>query len=233
MKPVNAEATQGDERDSWEGAWGTAAGSGDDLRGRKVLLASRSPRRREFLERAGATFESVHPGLDDSELLPGCGTAVGWVMGLAYLKARAGEEILRARGEANAEWIVLGADTTCVLDGACIGTPRDAAEAETMIRGMSGRRHEVVSGVALVCPLTGERRVFADAAKVWMDEIADAEIRQYIAGDGWKGKAGAYNLSERIAAGWPIRVEGDPTTIMGLPMRRLVREISGRRSYQV
>lgn len=194
-------------------------------RGRKILLASRSPRRREFLERAGAAFISIHPGVDDSELLPGCGTAVGWVMGLAYLKARAGVDHLRSNGELGGNWVALGADTTCVVDGACVGTPRDTAEAEVMIRSMSGRQHEVVSGVALVCPMTGERRVFADAAKVWMDEIPDAQIRDYISGDGWKGKAGAYNLSERIAAGWNIRVEGDPTTIMGLPMRRLVREM--------
>jgi septum formation protein len=216
--------------ESWEGGLRAGpAGGGDDrsgFKGRRILLASRSPRRREFLERAGATFESVHPGLDDSELLPGCGTAVGWVMGLAYLKARAGVEILRKRGEADGTWIALGADTTCVVDGVCIGTPRDAVEAEAMIRGMSGRQHEVVSGVALVCPATGARRVFADAAKVWMDEIPDAQIRSYIAGDGWKGKAGAYNLSERISAGWKIRVEGDPTTIMGLPMRRLEQEMA-------
>jgi septum formation protein len=118
--------------------------------------------------------------------------------------------------------MALGADTTCVVDGVCVGTPRDGAEAERMIRAMSGRQHDVVSGVAMVCPATGQRRVFADAARVWMEEIPDAEIREYVAGDGWKGKAGAYNLSERIAAGWKIRVEGDPTTIMGLPMGRLV-----------
>jgi len=216
--------------ESWEGALRAGPAGSDDerggFRGRRILLASRSPRRREFLERAGAIFESVHPGLDDSELLPGCGTAAGWVMGLAYLKARAGVEILRSRGEADATWIALGADTTCVMDGVCIGTPRDAKEAEAMIRGMSGRQHDVVSGVALVCPATGERRVFADAARVWMDQIEDAEIRRYVAGDGWMGKAGAYNLSERIGAGWKIRVKGDPTTIMGLPMGRLVAEMA-------
>lgn len=210
----------------WIGALDPRIGCAASRRSRRILLASRSPRRREFLQRAGAEFESIHPGLDDSELLPGSGTAAGWVMGLAYLKARAGAAVLHARAEDPRHWLVLGADTTCLLDGEVIGTPRDAAEAREMLERFSGRSHEVVTGVALVCPATNARTIFADAARVWMEPIQPDALTDYIAGGQWTGKAGAYNLSERISAGWKIRVEGDPTTIMGLPMTALCRVLT-------
>lgn len=65
--------------------------------------------------------------------------------------------------------------------------------------------------------------LFTDTARVRVGRIPIAEIESYVASGQWRGKAGAYNLAERLAAGWPIEYEGDPATIMGLPMRRLTR----------
>ncbi len=185
-------------------------------KGVRIFLASRSPRRRELLSDAGYLFDFDHPGLEDSELVDGDVTPRQWVASLAYLKARAGVEV--ARQTRRTPDIVLGADTACVMDGRLIGTPRNAAEARTMIAAFADREHEVVSGLALVCMNTGRRTLASDAARVWVGSISDTEIDEYIASGMWQGKAGAYNLTERIAAGWPIRYEGDPATIMGLPM---------------
>ncbi|MDX2132800.1 MAG: Maf family protein [Planctomycetota bacterium] len=185
-----------------------------------VLLASRSPRRRELLERAGVAHVSEHPGFDDAILQPGNVSPDEWVMALAYLKAWA-----RAL-EAPAGRVVIGADTTCLVDGRLIGTPTCGDEARRIIQSFVGRAHEVITGVALVESGTGRRRLFAERAEVRFGALADDEVDRYVASGGWAGKAGAYNLSERLDAGWPIEFDGDDSTIMGLPMPRLREELA-------
>jgi septum formation protein len=192
----------------------------------KLLLASRSPRRRELLREHGVEHEAAHPGVDDTFMQPGSVSPSQWVAALAYLKAVAGTETLgeRARSE---EWIILGADTTCVVDDTIYGTPHDENEARAMLRAMSGREHEVLTGVALVSSRSGERRIFVDRATVSLGGLTEAQIDEYVKSGEWKGKAGAYNLAERLAAGWPTKYDGDPTGIMGLPMRALLPCLRG------
>lgn len=189
------------------------------LAGGRVLLASRSPRRTELLTGAGISHEARHPGFDDAVLEPGVVTPAQWVAALAYLKAWS----MWRSGTCTGFDVVLGADTACVLDGRMIGTPRDAAEARGMIEGFLDREHEVVTGVALIDVRTGTRRVFAERARVRMGHVDEEEIARYIATDLWKGKAGAYNLEERVRAGWALAWDGDPGTVMGLPIQRVSR----------
>lgn len=187
--------------------------------GVRLFLASRSPRRRELLAEAGYDFDFDHPGLEDSDLAAGDVTPREWVASLAYLKARAGVQV--AHATRRAADVIIGADTACVLEGRLIGTPRDAAEAQAMIQDLAGREHEVVTGLALICAQTGRRLLLSDSARVGIGPLSSEEIGRYIDTGLWSGKAGAYNLTERLAAGWPIRFEGDPATIMGLPMTLL------------
>jgi septum formation protein len=70
------------------------------------------------------------------------------------------------------------------------------------------------------------RHLFADAARVTMGALSDSDLENYLASGQWHGKAGGYNLLERIDAGWPLTYQGDPTTIMGLPMNRLVDRLN-------
>lgn len=182
-------------------------------------LASQSPRRRQLLTEAGLPHAVIHPGLDDGELAPGAVAPADWVMALAYLKASAGAATLAAQGhEAHA---VLGADTVCVVDGRIIGQPKDAAHATQIIHDLADREHDVLTGVALVDTARSRRDVFFDRARVRVGAIPPHELHAYVQSGAWRGKAGAYNLFERIDAGWPIEYDGDPTTIMGLPMARL------------
>lgn len=199
----------------------------------RLHLASRSPRRQQLLREHGVTFDADHPGIDDAELEPGRVTPGQWVTALAYLKARAGASKLADHRSATSaaepvsvnkpDPVFLGADTACVKDGRLIGTPRTADEARDMIRTLRDGAHDVVTGVALIDPSSGQRLLFADTAHVEVGSISDTDIETYIQSGDWQGKAGAYNLSERIAAGWPIRYQGDPATVMGLPMRRLLK----------
>lgn len=183
-----------------------------------VLLASRSPRRREFLEREGIPHEATHPGFDDSMLAPGDVSPAQWVAALAYLKAWAGAQLPSASNFC----VVLGADTTCVKDRRMIGTPADEQEAKSILREFSDARHEVITGVAVIDRRTPRGVIFTDTATVHVGTLTESMIDEYIAGGGWRGKAGGYNLSERIEAGWPIHFVGDQTTVMGLPMGTLV-----------
>lgn len=193
-----------------------------------ILLASRSPRRREFLLAAGIEHEAEHPGVEDSNLVPGDVTPSQWVMSLAYLKAQAGATLIPGKHR-----LVIGADTTCVVDGRMVGTPRDAAEAREIIRGFVGRSHDVVSGVAIVDTVSGAREMFSDAASVVFGNLDEAQIEEYVATGAWAGKAGAYNLAERVAAGWPIVTSGDETTVMGLPMKKLQARLAAWQVRQV
>lgn len=197
------------------------AGGAPGPKPRRLILASQSPRRREMLERAGVKFTVVLPTLEDSDLAPGKVDAEAWAASLAYVKALSVIHQLRGSGRPREGVSVLGADTVVVKAGRFIGKARDAAEARAILESLSGGEHEVVTGVALVDAETGERRLMADAARVRMASIAPDRLSAYLAGDGWKGKAGAYNLSERLGDGWCIECDGDPATVMGLPMVKL------------
>ena len=184
----------------------------------RLHLASQSARRRELLARHGVEHDAAHPGIDDGQLSPGNVSADQWVASLAYLKAVAGAQAAKSGP-------VLGADTVCVVDGEMLGQPDDADDASRMIRLVENRAHEVVTGVALVWPGEARREIFVDRAVVSVGQIGEGRINEYIASGQWQGKAGAYNLSERMAAGWPITFSGDPSTVMGLPMRALLRRL--------
>jgi len=200
----------------------TKTGNGAGFEGvGEVFLASRSPRRRALLNEAGLPHRFGHPGIEDSELEPGRVSPAQWVAALAYLKARAGMESIKRDAD-----VVIGADTACMKDGELIGTPADAAEAERIVRRLSRGRHEVVTGVALLEPRTGRRDLFVDRASVSVGDLSDDMVREYIASGQWSGKAGAYNLSERIAGGWPIEYVGRADTIMGLPVAPLKKRLA-------
>lgn len=190
-----------------------------------IHLASRSPRRVSLLREAGFDVRPVETTVDDALLSRGDASPREWVTSLAHLKARAAFDRLRAEGAPAG--VVIGADTVCVVGDEILGQPCDAADASRMIRLMAGRVHHTITGVCMLSLESGGRRLFCDEAEVWIGGLKEDEIEQYIASGDWRGKAGAYNLSERVAAGWPIEVTGDPATVMGLPMRRLLPMLRG------
>lgn len=190
----------------------------------RVHLASRSARRHELLNAAGIAHTADHPGLDDGQLSPGHVRPEEWVVALAYLKAASA--LRRGVGGAGEAEVVLGADTVVVKSGRVMGQARDEADAREMLRALRNGAHEVLTGVALVTAAGGARVLYMDRARVQVGQISDDQIEGYVASGEWRGKAGAYNLSERLAAGWPITFEGDPGTIMGLPVRGLAARLA-------
>lgn len=186
----------------------------------RLLLASGSPRRRELLTALNADFAIVPSHVDDGQLVPPQGaSAAAWTVAMAFLKARAAIDALGP----SAEGLIVGADTACELDGRIIGKPANADQARATLRSMVGQTQRVVTALALVdASRPAEHRLLvADVAHVTFGAVYEDAIDRYLMTDGWRGKAGGYNLSERLADHWPITVVGDPDTVVGLPTQRL------------
>ena len=198
---------------------------------RTLYLASASPRRKLLLEQDGFAPVVIPSGVDDAELRHNGGGPEAWTTALAYLKASAG--LRRLKRPTPIDAIVLGADTVVVKKDEVIGQPRDESDARRILELLEDGEHRVVSGVAILIPGKKgrpKRRLLADVARVRVGRLGPERIGAYLSTQGWRGKAGAYNLSERIQDGWPVSCEGDPSSVMGLPMRRLgpmLRELLG------
>jgi septum formation protein len=186
-----------------------------------LTLASTSPRRRQLLTEWGYPHHAVKPPIDDGELVRGHVSAGAWVASLAFLKARSVWDTLDPT--TGASTIVLAADTIVHKNGEILGQPRDPADARRIVSTLVRGTHRVLSGVCLIAQ--GERVWFVDASIVTVGDVPADAIEAYIDTGHWRGKAGGYNLHERIKDGWPISYEGDDTSIMGLPMQRLSSEL--------
>ncbi len=186
-----------------------------------IRLASRSPRRKLLLEEAGIIVKVQHPHIDDGKLQAKNVSAEHWVAAMALLKALDVANRLQSKGRTQAG-TVLAADTVCVHRGKILGQPRDANHARKMIHSLKNATHRTISGVCLIRLCDAHRILLVEETTVHIDNLTDADIDQYIQSNQWQGKAGGYNLIERVENGWPVRWDGDPTTVMGLPMDRLL-----------
>jgi septum formation protein len=174
------------------------------------VLASASPRRRALLAELGLEFE-VRPSDVDESVLPGEEPAA-YVRRLAVAKARAACR----RGE-----LVLGADTTVVLDGVILGKPGGAEEARAMLSALAGRRHLVFSGVALVRDTGGEPACVAVVERTEVEmRMTPREIDWYVASGEVFDKAGAYAI-QGLGSLFVTANHGSHTNVVGLPLSAL------------
>jgi septum formation protein len=176
----------------------------------RLVLASSSPRRARILRELGIPFRAVASGLDEA-LLPGEDAAAA-VERLARAKARA---------VADREALpVLAADTEVVCDGHILGKPATAAEALAMLERLSGRTHEVLTGVCLLA--AGHARSGVERSSVAFAATSAAERQWYAASGEPMDKAGGYHLDGR-GAFFVDAVFGSPSNVAGLPVRLLLR----------
>ena len=192
-----------------------AAGAGRLAALTPLVLASSSPRRKEILTAVGWPFETHPAGVDETR--------------------RAGEppedfvrRLAREKAEAVAQsrlfGLVLGADTTVVVDGEVLEKPRDAVDARRMLRTLSGRWHEVLTGVALVRAETGRTTVGLERTRVRFAETSEEEINWHVETGDVLDKAGAYAIQGRAAL-FIQAIDGDYWNVVGLPVR-LVYELA-------
>jgi septum formation protein len=176
-----------------------------------LVLASASPRRQELLRNAGITFE-VQPANIPEDPLPG-EAAKDYVERLAREKALA---IASQRPQD----VVLGADTVVVVDRQLLGKPSDAKDAARMLRMLSGRKHEVITGVCVV--VRGQSKVASETTRVTMSGLSDKDVAEYVASGEPMDKAGAYAI-QGIASRWIPSIEGDYSNVVGLPVALVFR----------
>lgn len=175
----------------------------------KLVLASASPRRRELLAQAGFAFDVFTADIPEVRK-PG-EDPIRFVTRLAREKAEAVAE----RYSIPAETIVLGADTIVLVDDEVLGKPQDAFDAMRMLRLLSGRTHQVITGVCLV--KGRERQRAAEVTFVRFATLSDEEIENYIATGEPTDKAGAYAIQGR-ASRWVPRIHGCYFNVVGLPL---------------
>jgi len=176
-----------------------------------LILASASPRRRELLTQAGYRFE-VEPSSVVESRRPG-EDAIRFTTRLAREKAA---EVFARHQPSTAPVMVLGADTVVVCDGEVMGKPADAADATRMLLLLSGRTHQVVTGVAVVWG-SGSAEVAAEMTQVTMHTLSPQEVADYVAGGEPMDKAGAYAI-QGYAGRWIPRIHGCYFNVVGLPL---------------
>lgn len=180
----------------------------------RIVLASRSPRRRELLERLDVQFQMVVPDVDESPR-PGEDPS-------AYVERLAREKALAV--EADPDTLVIAADTTVDLDGEILGKPSTHDDARRMLRRLSGRGHYVHTGVAV---RLGDRvETGVDETRVQMTPIGDHALEWYLGTGEPFDKAGAYAL-QGVGAVFVARVAGSVSNVIGLPLTLLV-DLAGR-----
>jgi septum formation protein len=192
----------------------------------RLILASSSPRRRDLLRRAGFTFDVVPPQVVER-----------------HEPGESAEAYVLRNARAKAEWAaghpgrgtlpIVGADTVVVQDGVILEKPADPDDARAMLRRLSGRSHQVWTGV---CLIRDDVRAFAEKTTVSFHRLSDTQIDAYVATGEPLDKAGAYAIQG--GAGAMIRrIDGSYSNVVGLPMERLQAELGqgpgGRRKSPV
>ncbi|NSW89502.1 MAG: septum formation inhibitor Maf [Firmicutes bacterium] len=184
----------------------------------KIILASASPRRRQLLEQWGIPFTVIPCDLNE-ENIKLSGDPGEKVEKLALVKA---ENVAKKIGKG----LVIGADTIVVLDNAIFGKPKNDLDAYNMLKKLSGKCHEVLTGVAVVNSENGVYKTAHEKTKIYFTHISDMEIWTYINTGEPKDKAGAYAIQGKGAL-FIERIEGCYTNVVGLPLvlvKRMLKE---------
>ncbi len=176
----------------------------------RIVLASASPRRRDILEKLGLTFEVQPSDVDETQHTGEDPRA--YVLRLAEAKARACQVVCASHEQA----VVLGSDTTVVLDEVVLGKPTDLAESERMLRALRGREHVVHTGVAVLLLPQAELRITAVSTRVRFRAFSDLTLSRYVASREGMDKAGSYGIQE-LGAGLVAEVSGSYSNVVGLP----------------
>jgi septum formation protein len=180
----------------------------------KLILASTSPRRAELLAAAGLSFDVIPPDADEK-----------WRAGESpaeYAERTAREKAKSLTGRAGS--IVLGADTVVAAEGRILGKPADADDAKAMLRLLSGKLHEVITGVCLHS--TQKTVCFHVTTAVLFRDLSEEEIAAYVATGDPLDKAGAYAIQNGAAA-MVRRIDGSYSNVVGLPLCEVVEALSG------
>jgi septum formation protein len=183
-----------------------------------LVLASQSPQRRAILDQLRIPFEVVLPDYQERD-----GSDTGIAPGTLVQRHARGKA--HSVAEVAQERPVLGVDTAVVVAGRIYGKPASASEAESMLEDLSGRTHEVVSGLCLLTQAWEE--LHTETTSVTFRPLTPRDIAIYIASGEWESRAGGYAI-QGVGAGLVERIEGDYLNVVGLPAALLIRLLAAR-----
>lgn len=181
---------------------------------RSLILASQSPRRKQLLRDAGYEVSVCPPDDSVEASLAPTGSPEEDVLQAARAKARA----IAPKFESG---IVLAADTIAVCDGRRLGKPRDRHHAEEILRWLSGREHDVITGVVMIRRPDDMTIEHLERTRLRMDALSEQQLQEYLDSGLWEGKAGAFGYQDRI--GWLRVIDGSESNVVGLPMETIAR----------
>lgn len=198
----------------------------------RIILASKSPRRRELLSRIGIEYECM---VSEREEKITHSEPKKVVSELSYQKAENVYEILKGTEKTgDSPMLIIGADTVVACDGEIMGKPKDKDDARRMLRLLSAASHSVWTGVTVLfinmdergipCKNSVKSETFACETKVYMYKLSEKEISEYISTGEPMDKAGAYGI-QGIASKFIEKIEGDYNNVVGLPVSRLYQKI--------
>jgi septum formation protein len=188
----------------------------DNLKSKHIILASRSPRRRYLLKQLGLEFTEISGEVD--ETIPAGMTPDEIARHLSEKKASHFEELIE-----DSDHVIITADTLVLVDDHIIGKPDGYEEAYRMLRLLSGKKHQVVTGVT-ICSQQ-KRLTFTDWSDVYFKELSEEEIHYYLEHYQPYDKAGAYGVQEWIGYIAITRIDGSYFNVMGLPLQKLYEEL--------
>jgi septum formation protein len=183
----------------------------------RLILASRSPRRRELLAQAGYAFEVI-PAAETAE----CGVCSG--ENPAQMVARLALQKAADVAGRVSSGLILGCDTVAECDGQILGKPTGATHARQMLRLLGGREHRVLTGICLWRKPGPEPLVRVAATRLRMDLLDDGQIERYLASGDWEGKAGGFGYQDQL--GWVHVLEGSESNVVGLPLELLAQMLA-------
>ena len=181
----------------------------------KIILASKSPRRKEILENLALDFEIITADTsEDSDIRD----PQELVEELALRKAEAVKNLLISQNKYSADYIIIGCDTVVANDNKLLGKPKDRADAVSMLRSLSGKKHRVISGLAV---LKGDKKIISnEVTEVLFDNLSEKEITDYVSTGESDDKAGGYAI-QGLASKFIKGINGCYFNVVGLPVNLL------------
>lgn len=186
----------------------------------KIILASASPRRRELVKMLNCDYLCMTADADETidTAIPALA-----VQELSYRKATAVEKALPDFENLEGVNVIIGADTVVVCDGEIMGKPHDKDDAFRMLKKLSGKSHSVYTGITLIWN-NGTKKSFAEETKVFVSNLSDKEIKDYIKTNECWDKAGSYAIQGLFSIHIE-KIDGDYNNVVGFPVSRIYREL--------
>jgi len=186
---------------------------------KKIILASKSIDRSKILDRLNISFKILEININESDYKDQYSDPIDLVKELAKAKALKAKELLKSEEIGT---IIIAADTIVEFDGKIIGKAQNEKEAFQILKSLTNRSHNLITGIALTSVNDSKVIVDYDITVVTFLDLSDDDIRNYIKTEEWKGRAGAYSIRDRASL-FIKEIRGSPSNVMGLPMQKIFK----------